>query len=182
MEIKNTTNLSEEEIYERLDKICKSFDDTIMETTSIEKIAIAIMHKVFREETTVFNFLTCGFPLPYASHIGYSQYGLEQFFITIVEQCMNLTRIPKYISNKDGKFLVSLLDDFINKNKLKGIKVSSEENSFNVALDNEIISFDLDEVDLGIKLNKTKIKYTGNPVKLKEIKSAVVCHVIAREL
>lgn len=93
---------------------------------------------------------------------------------------MTLTRIPRNISNKDGKFLVTLLDDFITKNELKGIKVSFEEDLFNVALDNEILSINLKEVDLGIKLNSTKINYTGNFVMLIGIAEEVVYNLINR--
>ena len=177
------SDLSVEELYTRLDKICKSFDGAIMETTSIEKIAEAIKYKAFDEEdedlVTVYDFLNCVVRYEFR-HWRYPSDALDQLFIAIVKQCMTLTRIPRCISNKDGKFLVTLLDDFISKNKLKGIKVSFEEDLFNVALDNEIISINLKEVDLGIKLNNTKINYTGNFVMLMRVAEEVVYNLINR--
>lgn len=178
---KKINDLSVEELYTRLDKICKSFDGVIMETTSIEKIAEAIMYKAFDEEDTtiVYDFLNYAVRYEFR-HWNYPPDALDQLFIAIVKQCMTLTRIPRCISNKDGKFLVTLVDDFITKNKLKGIKVSFEEDLFNVALDNEIISIDLKEVDRCIKLNNTKINYTGNFVKLNAIAEEVVYNLINR--
>ena len=176
------SDLSVEELYTRLDNICKSFDGAIMETTSIEKIAEAIKYKAFDEEEDVdivYDFLNCAVRYEFR-YWSYPQDALDQLFIAIVKQCMTLTRIPRCISNKDGKFLVTLLDDFITKNKLKGIKVSFEEDLFNVALDNEIISINLKEVDLSIKLNSTKINYTGNFVMLIGIAEEVVYNLINR--
>ncbi|MDY5646860.1 MAG: hypothetical protein SPF22_07655 [Candidatus Onthovivens sp.] len=175
------SDLSVEELYTRLDKICKSFDGVIMETTSIEKIAEAIMYKAFEEEdmVIVYDFLYCAVRYEFR-HMSFPQDALDQLFIAIVKQCMTLTKIPRRISNKDGKFLVSLVDDFISKNKLKGIKVSFEEDLFNVALNNEIISINLEEIDLGIKLNNTKINYTGNFVMLMGIAEEVVYNLINR--